>query len=594
MESRNKKPHHLIHRFIPFLEWMKVYDPAAFQKDSIAGLTVAVILIPQAMAYAMLAGLPPVYGLYAAAVTPAVGGLWGSLRQLATGPIAITSLLVMTALSSFAPAGSPEYIELALVLSLMVGAIYLCIGILGMGQIMAFISHSAVKGFTAAAALIIIGAQLPHLLGMTVPRHASVIFMLTGIGARLPEAHPITCLIGFLGFAFIYTVKKLRPAFPAGLAALIVSTLAVIYFKLDQAGVAVVGQSPAGLPGFHPPRTDVETLIALAGPALVLALVSFAETYSVGRAISAETRQKIDVNQEFIGQGLANLAGGLFQGYPVSGSFSRSAVNFAAGAQTAVSSIIASLFVVLTLLFFTPLLTHIPKAGLAAVVVGAVLTLFHPGQVIQLWKINRDDGIVAMTVFVLALVTQPDYALLIGVMASLIFFFWKTMHPRIVEITKDPEYNIFVNADDTAKPGCPQILHLRSDNVIMFANAEYTVDHILERAAAVTTPLKFLLVDFQAVGFIDITGIDELRRLKSELADKTIRIAFCNVHKPVMGTFRSSGFADEMTSSGMIEAAGLDSRRGSALARLFKDIDHEYCRRICPYTLFYECKTVKD
>jgi SulP family sulfate permease len=570
---------------------MPHYHFNAFQNDCLAGLTVAVILIPQAMAYAMLAGLPPVTGLYAAVITPAVGGLWGSLRQLATGPIAITSLLVLTTLSAVAEPGSAQYIPLAMSLALVTGGIYLAIGFLGLGRIMAFISHSAVTGFTAAAALIIIGTQLPHLLGIPAPRHDSVIFMFIEIASRLASAHPAACGIGVLSFAFIYTVKKLRPAFPAGLAALTVSTLAVVFFDLE---VAVVGQSPAGLPKFAPPDMNPEMLIRLSGPALVIALVSFAETYSVGRAIASETRQKLDVNQEFIGQGLANVAAAFFQGYPVSGSFSRSAVNFAAGAQTAVAGVIASLVAALTLVFFTPLLTHVPKAGLAAVVIGAVLTLFHPGRVFHLWKMNRDDGITALTVFGLALVIQPDEALLVGVLASLFFFLWKTMHPRIVEITKDPEFNIFVNADETGKPGCPQILQLRSDNVIMFANAEYTVDHILERVEAVSTPLKFVLEDFQAVGFIDITGIDELRRLKSALAEKNIRLALFDVHLPVMNTFASSGFRDDMKADGMIEAFGLTSQKGKPLAELFARIDHVYCRRVCPYTLFYECKTVKD
>lgn len=593
MKNQTHNHIHLISRFIPFLKWLRLYNLKTLRADSLAGLTVAVILIPQAMAYAMLAGMPPVYGLYAAAVTPMIGGLWGSLRQLATGPIAIMSLLVLTTISPLALPGSPEYIELALLLSLIVGTLYLLIGFLRMGQVMSFISHSAIKGFTAAAALIIIAAQLPHLLGIQVERHEYIIFMLLEIGTDIKTIHPLTSLIGILCFIFIYTIKKYRPAFPAALTALTLSTLGVTFFKLSQAGVAVVGESPGGLPGFHFPLFAPETLSTLAGPAVVIALVSFAETYSVGKAIAAETKQKIDVDQEFIGQGLANIIGGFFQCYPVSGSFSRTAINFAAGARTGISSVISSILVIITLLFLTPLLTNIPRAGLAAVVISAVLTLFHPSQVFKLWKMNRDDGIVAVTVFILALLTKPDYALLIGVMISLIFFFWKTMHPRIVEITKDPEYNIFTNADETGKPGCPQILHLKSDNVIFFANAEYTIEHILERVEAVSTPLKFLLMNFQAVGFIDITGIDELRQLKEELQAKGIQLAFFDVHQPVMKTFHSSGFSDEMKTGGMIEQTDLTSRQGKALSELFKKIDHDYCRNKCPYKLFYECATIK-
>ncbi len=590
--SKNKNTPR-INYLVPFLSWLQGYNAEMLRHDSLAGLTVAVILIPQAMAYAMLAGLPPVYGLYAAAVTPMIGGLWGSLRQLATGPIAITSLLVFVAVSSMAAPGSPEYVELALLLSLIVGTLYLVSGFLRLGQMMSFISHSAVKGFTAAVAVIIVAAQLPHLMGIEVNRHEYIVFMLVEIAANLHKTHLPTLVTGFSCFLFIYTVKKYRPAFPAALTALFAATLFIFFFRLNETGIAVLGQNPAGLPGFHFPPVDPETVSDLIGPAMVIALVGFVETYSIAKTISAESRQKLDVNQELIGQGLANLAGGLFQSFPVSGSFSRTAVNYAAGAKTGVASIIASMIVMVTLMFLMPLLTYIPKAGLAAVVVGAVLTLFHPAQVFRLWKINRDDGIVAVTVFLLALLVKPDYALLIGVVVSLIFFFWKTMHPRIVEITKDPEFNLFVNADTTGKPGCPQILHIRSDNVIFFANAEYTMEHILERVETVDTPLKFLLVDFQAVAFIDITGIDELRRLKEALHAKDIRLAILEVHDPVMETFISSGFYDEMAEDGMVEASGLTSGHGKVLAALFQEIDHEYCRRICPYKLFYECETVK-
>ncbi len=591
----DKKDNHryFFTQMTPFIGWLRSYNATMLQGDTLAGLTVAVILIPQAMAYAMLAGLPPVYGLYAAAVTPMIGGLWGSLRQLATGPIAITSLLVLTTLSAYEVPGSPEYIELALLLSLIVGIIYLVIGLLRLGQVMSFISHSAVQGFTAAAALIIIASQLPHLLGIDVNGNEYIFLMLLEIGAGINGAHWLTSGIGMLCFIFIYTVKKYRPAFPSSLTALAAATLGVVFFRLEQAGVAVVGKSPGGLPGFHIPMMDLEIISSLLGPAVVIAMVSFAETYSIGKAISAETRQKINVDQEFIGQGLANLVGSFFQCYPVGGSFSRTAVNHSAGAKTGISSVISSLIVVVTLLFLTSLLTYIPRAGLAAVVISAVLTLFHPSRIFKLWRMNRDDGIVAVTVFVLALLTKPDYALLIGVMISMIFFFWKTMHPRIVEITKDPEFNLFVNSDTTGKPGCPQILQLRSDNVIFFANAEYTVEHILERVEAVTTPLKFLLMDFQAVGFIDLTGIDELRRLKDDLGIKGIRLALFNVHQPVIKTFLSSGFEDGMITDGMIKATGLISRQGKALSELFKEIDHEYCRNTCPYKLFYECATVK-
>ena len=556
-------------------------------RDALAGLTVAVVLIPQAMAYAMLAGMPPVHGLYAAAITPFIAALWGSLSQLATGPIAIMSLLVLTTLSPLAEPGSTQFVQLAFLLAFLVGVLYLGVGFLRLGELMSFISHSAVKGFTSAAALIISATQLPHLLGISVSRHEFIFPMLVDIAKNLFNLHIFTFVVGAVAFGIIHGIKKFRPHFPAGLLALVVTTSAVWLFQLQEKGVAIIGEIPSGLPHFILPLLDYETTESLLGPAIVIALVSFAETYSVGKAISAETKQKVNVDQEFIGQGLANLIGSFFQSYPVSGSFSRSAINFATGAKTGISSVVSSLVVVLALLFLTPLLRYIPKAALAALVISAVLLLFHPREVFKLWRLNHHDGIVALAVFVLCLLTKPDYALLIGVMISLVYFLWMTMHPRIVRVTKDPAYNMFVNADVHDKPSCPQILHLRSDNVMYFGNAEYTTDHMLERLAEQNTPVKFLLLDLQAVTYIDMTGIDALQALQEEIGAKKNQLALMGVHLPVMHVFKTAGFYEKLDPDLVIET------RGDAIKILFKRLDHNYCKNTCPYELFHECPTVK-
>lgn len=587
MNQTGQAKSNVLTMFIPFVHWLKSYQPSFFKNDLTSGITVAVVLIPQAMAYAMLAGMPPVYGLYAAAVTPMIAALWGSLRQLATGPIAIMSLLVLTTLSPMAEPGSPEFIKLAFLLSTMVGILYIMIGVFRMGIVMAFISHSAVRGFTSAAALIIISTQLPNFIGIKVERHEYIFHSLLEIAKGLPNLHLLTTVIGVGAFLLIYGLRKIRPNFPSALVALIVTTLIVYLLKLNASGVAIVGETPSGLPRPMLPYHDFDTISTLIGPAIVIALVSFAETYSVGKAISGETKQKVDVDQEFIGQGMANLIGSFIQCYPVSGSFSRTAINFAAGGKTGVSSIISSFTVIITLLFLTPLLTYIPKAALAALVISAVLMLFHPKEVFALWKMNRHDGIVAVTVFVLSLATKPDYALLIGVMMSLIFFLWKTMHPRIVRVTKDPEHNMFVDGDEFKKPSCPQILQLRSDNSIFFANAEYTVESIFERLESQTTAVKFLLIDFYAVGFIDITGVEELRSLSDALKEKKIRLALMGVHTPVKKVLQSSGFINEIEPELFIEV------RGEAITVVFKKIDHDYCKNTCPHSLFMECPTVK-
>ena len=573
--------------FFPFFSWIRGYRIGSFRGDFIAGITVAAVLIPQSMAYAMLAGMPPVYGLYAATIPSLIGALWGSLRQLATGPIAITSLLVLSTLTPFAEPDTARYIELAFILSFMVGILYLGIGLLHLGQLMSFISHSAVKGFTSAVALIIIATQIPHFLGTTISRHEFILPMLLEIVRKLPSTHIPTFVMGLAAFSIIYSIKKYRPNFPSGLLAIVITSIVVFAFQLHDRQIAVVGMIPKGLPFLNVPFSDFYTISSLIGPSVVIALVSFAETYSVGKALSAQSKQKVNVDQELIGQGMANLAGSFFQSYPVSGSFSRSAINYACGAKTGISSVTASLIVALALLFLTPLFTYIPRATLAALIISAVLLLFHPKEIIVLWKMNRDDGIVASIVFVMALVTKPDYALLIGVMSSLIFFLWKTMHPCIIRVAKDPERNIFVNGDISGKPSCPQLVHLRSDNCICFANAEYTVEQLFKRVDEHQTPVRFLLLDFQAVGFIDITGTDELRVLNDELKTRSIQLALMNVHLPVIQVFKSSGFIKEVDPEFII------TNEAQAITSLFPHFDHSYCKEICPYEIFYECPSVK-
>ena len=571
----------------PFITWLKGYRPSSFRRDALAGFTVATMLIPQAMAYAMLAGMPPVYGLYAAAVTPFIASLWGSLRQLSTGPIAIMSLLVLTSLSPLAEPGSKEFIELAFLLSFMIGILYLGIGLLRLGEIMFFISNSAVKGFTSAAALIIIVTQLPNFLGLTVAREEYFLSMLAALTRALPSIQVLTFAIGLIAFAVIYAIKKYRPHFPAAIIVLALAAGLVAFFRLNDHGVAIVGVIPGGLPAFHLPIYNLTTISSLLGPAVVIALVSFAETYSVGKAISVQTGQRVNVDQEFIGQGLANLVGSFFQSFPVSGSFSRTAINFSVGARTGVSGVVSSLVVVLALLFFTPLFTHIPRAVLAAVVISAVLLLFHPLEVIALWRMNRDDGIVALTVFTLALLTKPSYALLIGVIVSLMVYLWKTMHPRIVRSTKDPMSGMFVNGDEYQKPSCPQVLQLRLDSEMYFGNTEYMVEHILEWVKEVRTPLKFLLLDFRSVSFIDLTGTDGLRVINEEMKKRGIVLAVMRTRLPVKKVLQSSGFIKELKPDYFIENGS------QAIATLFRDIDHGYCHNTCPYELFFECANEK-
>jgi len=576
------------HRLFPFLDWMKGYKLSTLRQDGQAGLTVAVVLIPQSMAFAMLAGLPPHYGLYAAAVTPIIAGLWGSLRQLATGPTAIMSLLTLTAISHHARPGSPEFIQLAFLLSIMVGMIFLFIGVSRLGIIMSFISHSTVRGFTAAAALIIITTQLPHVLGVQVAPHENAIAGFIETIGKLPQLNPYTLIIGAVAFVMIYGIVSRWRRFPAGLLTLITMTAAVYLLDLQLYGVEVVGAVPRGLPRPHVPAVNLSIVVDLAGPAIVLALVCFAETYAVGKTISEKTKQRVDVNREFIGQGLANLVGGFFQSPPVAGSFSRTAMSYASGARTSASNVISSVAVTAALLFLTPLLQHIPRSALAALVISAVLLLFHPREVFVLWRKNRHDGIVAVTVFLLALLIKPDYALLIGVITSLTLFLYSSMHPRVVVLVKKPGEQVFISDTGQKMPRCRQVAMIRVDNAIYFANATYTVNRIRQELKKQGPDIKYLLLDMKGVGFIDITGIDELRTLISEVRKRGMRVLLIGLHRPVFAVFETSGLLK------MLGRENIFLSFQDAYDALLPGLDADFCFDHCPTDFHDPCCTLRS
>ena len=363
--------------------------------------------------------------------------------------------------------------------------------------------------------------------------------------------------------------------------------MGVAIFGLKKQGLATIDAISGGLPSFMPPSLNLQSLANLAGSAVVIGLVSFAETYSVSKAISAQTKQKPDVDQELIGQGLANLVGSFLQCFPASGSFSRTALNYSSGARTGMASMFSSGTVVITLVALTPLLSFIPRAALAALVINAVIVLFRPRDLFSLYRKSRHDGIVAFTVFTMGLLIKPDYALLLGIILSLMFYLWKTMHPRIIRVTRDESLGIFLEADRQGKPNCPQILLLQINSEIYFGNAEHVVNRIMERVPLQSTPLKYLILDFQSVTCIDITGIDELQGLLCELRGHRINTAFLNLNDEVQNQFSSSGLNAEL------DPDLIFTGKGSAIKTLFARLDHEYCRTVCPLSLFNECKSVK-
>jgi sulfate permease, SulP family len=651
----------------PFLRWwpLKLADLKA---DFLAGLTVALVLIPQSMAYAQLAGMPAHYGLYAAFLPIAVAALWGSSNQLSTGPVAVVALLTASALEPFATAGTAEYIVYAVLLALLVGVVQLGLGVLRLGVVVNFLSHPVVAGFTNAAAIIIGLSQLNKLLGVSMPKSDVFMLDILGVLGQLHSTHMPTLLMGIAAIAIMVAMKKYLPRWPGVLVAVVLTTLAswgLGYEKklavpvgavvqsearqllndyvaraaeakageqalkgkreslkaghaglspqdamglkyeigmlelqvkgqdkiarglLDQlkklrfeqvggnlhiaglapggspgdgvhwrirkvedgvirlsAGGEVVGAVPAGPPAFAVPGLDFGKMADLLAAAVVIALVAFMEGISVAKAIGAKTKQRIDPNQELIGQGLANVASSFSQAFPVAGGFSRTAVNFNAGAATGMSSLLTAVFMLVAMLFLTPLLYHLPQAVLAAIIMMAVVSLFNFGAIRAAWKAHRHDGAAAVVTFVATLAVAPnlDHGILIGAGLAIALYLLRSMKPRVALLGR--------HADGTLRdarvhnlPVSESIVAMRFDGSLYFANVPYFEDAILG-AAADNPKAKTILVVGDGINELDASGEEVIHHLVHRLHDNGVTLVFSGLKKQVLEVMRRTDLYD--------------------------------------------------
>ena len=596
-------------RYFPFIIWLRDYRKEDLVHDLVAGITVAVVLIPQSMSYALIAGLPPIYGLYAACIPPIVAALLGKSAQLATGPVAIVSLLTFSSVLPYAKPGTPEFIAMAINLAAIVGTFQILMGVFRLGFIMRFVSHPVIVGFVNAGAIIIVATQIKHFLGIQVKDSEFIFPIFVDIASNVVNTNLYTLAIGVLSLAIIFIGARIHKGIPGAMIAAIVTILISYFFKVDHYGVNIIGAMPAGLPSFSLPfmeylvpltkettgdlrqlltaLTNLESIFRLIGPGIIIAVVGFMEAMAIAKSISEQKKEHIDLNQELIGQGAANLVGAYFKSFPVSGSFSRSAVNFKAGARTALSNVFSGMLVLLTLMFFTSTFYYLPKATLAAIVISAVIGLVKQEQFIKLYKTNKIDGLVAMVTFAFAFLTKPDYAIFIGIALSLLLFLWESMSPRMIVLTRDPRSEIFVNAEKKNLPTCPQILYVMPDFSIYFANAEFFREHILDKVTEYSNVLKCVLLDLGMVNKIDATGVDELKELINSLIEMGIEPYITNVKGPVNEVLEHANV------KAMLKQDKWYVSKADSITRLFNQIDYDYCRDKCPNVVFWECETVK-
>ncbi|MGQ9647596.1 MAG: SulP family inorganic anion transporter [Thermodesulfobacteriota bacterium] len=535
----------MIKKITPVTQWIHRYRSGDLTGDVSAGLIVSVMLIPQGMAYAMLAGLPPVMGLYASTFPLIVYALFGSSRQLAIGPVAMISLLVFAGVSSLAEPGSEKYLGLVLLLTFLVGAMQLLMGFLRLGFFINFFSHAVLSGFTSAAAIVIFVSQLGHLLGIKLSSQHSILHSLMEVGSRIEETHAVALLIGLSSIGIQLVFKWKAPRFPAPLLTVVGSTALVYFLRLDQTGLKVVGSIPSGFPHFSSPPFSLESVSPLVPLAFTILFVGFMESVSVAKLIATKEKYKIDSNQELKGLGLANLVASFFSGYPVTGGFSRTAVNYQSGARTGLASIITGAVVLLVLIFLTPLFYYLPHTVLASIVMVAVMGLVDLKGVKHLFRIKKVDGWTLVLTFVATLTLGSEQGILVGMAFSLLVFIWRSAHPHVAELGYLKQGNLFRNILRYPEAATfPGVLLVRIDASLYFANTGFLEDYLHKRLSE-RPEVQWVLLDLSGVNDMDAVAVDALEEMMDNYRDQGIRFLFAAMKGPVRDLIQRAGWDEK-------------------------------------------------
>ena len=526
---------------LPALRWLRHYERSDLRGDAAAGITVAAMLVPQAMAYALLAGLPPQVGLYAATIPLLVYAVLGTSRQLAVGPVAIVSLLTASALAPIATGETSAYIAAAALLALLVGVIHLVLGIARLGWVVNLLSHSVLIGFTAAAAAIIGVSQIKHLLGIEVPRRDHVYETLIDIARTMESTHLTTLAIGLGSVVALVFMRRFVPRIPGALLIVVLSTAISTLADLPSRGVRVVGDIPAGLPAFAIPSVGAGTIRDLAPTAIVITLIGFVESIAVAKVYARRHRYEIDPNAELIALGSANIAAGLTGAYPVGGGFARTAVNDSAGARTPMAAVFTAALVIVVLAIFTPAFEQLPQAALAAIILVAVRNLIDVAEMRHVLTVKRTDGIgmVVATVATLALGIETGIA--IAVISSMLVVFARMSRPHTALLGRIPGTTSYRNINRF--PGAEQvdgIRMIRIDAAVSFVNAQW-VKRLLLNAANEEPRPEHVVLDCSGINDLDATGADALSEVVEEFESLSTAFHLCDIKGPVRDVLHRSG-----------------------------------------------------
>ncbi len=563
--------------YFPIFSWAKGYSSSALKGDALAGLTVGIMLIPQGMAYAMIAGLPPVYGLYAALLPQIVYAFMGTSRQLAVGPVAMDSLLVAAGLGALSLNTIEEYIALATFLALFMGGIQLLLGGFKLGFLVNFLSKPVISGFTSAAAIIIALSQLNHLLGIDIPRSNKLHELFSFLLELGPQAHFLSVLISVLGVSFLLLIKKYFPKVPGALLLVLISTFIAAQNNWEALGVRLVKAVPEGLPAFQLPRASLSQVYDLIPLAITLALIAFMEAISVAKAIEEkEKTSHLNANQELIALGTANIVGSLFQAYPTTGGFSRTAVNYDAGAKTGVSALFSAAIVGLTLLFFTAFFYHLPTAVLGAIILVAVGKLIDFNYPKQLWKNNREEFYVLLFTFCITLFVGIKEGILLGVLVALLYMVYQNTQTHIAVLgrIKNTHYFKNINRFSADVVTYPKVLILRFDGQLFFGNQRYFKQRLTALIEEQKQPIQHLVIAAAPISYIDATAFEMLLNWMEELKQQNIAIAWTGLNGPLRDRFYKEQLFDTIDNLAVYSSldAALNAIQGNAPSLIEKTI----------------------
>ncbi|GGD46177.1 sulfate permease [Erythrobacter arachoides] len=548
-------------RFLPILQWGRTYNGTLLTNDLVAAGIVTIMLIPQSLAYAMLAGLPPEVGLYASILPIVAYALFGTSRSLAVGPVAVISLMTLTAASSVAPPGSAQFIAATLVLALLSGVFLLLMGVLKLGFLANLLSHPVVSGFITASGIIIATSQLKAIFGISAAGEAMPA-LVTSLLGNLADTNMSTLVIGVLSTAFLFWVRKgLKPlltrlglpprradlfAKAGPIAAVAAATLAVVLLDLEERGVATVGDIPQSLPPLTVPLFDAGLWQQLAIPALLLSVIGFVESVSVAQTLAAKKRQRIDPDQELIGLGAANVAAAFSGGYPVTGGFARSVVNFDAGAETPAAGAFTAVGIAIAAVFLTPLLYALPIATLAATIIVAVVGLVDLRTPLTIWRYSRADFAAMAATIGVTLLLGVEPGVIAGVALSLALYLWRASRPHAAIVGRVPETGHFRNVKRHTVITDPRILTIRVDESLTYLNARWLEEFVLETVAD-HPQARHLVLMCSAVNSIDASALESLEAINHRLADAGIKAHLSEVKGPVMDRLQRSSFLDQLS-----------------------------------------------